>query len=74
MIKETSPTATTTVFPHYQIVKLRTRTGAKKSTAHLWHGNQIVTRNTYNARIVREWVKIYALHRKHNHNVSIVII
>lgn len=74
MIKETSPTATTTVFQHYHIVKLRTRTGAKIATAHLWHGNQLIARNVYNARIVREWVKIYALHRKHNHNVLIVIV
>lgn len=39
----------------------------------LQYGNQLIAKTSYNNKVIPIWEKCYALHRKHNHDVMIVI-
>lgn len=41
--------------------------------ATLQYGNQTLATVQYNNHVVSDWEKCYALHRKHNHSVTIII-
>ena len=56
---------------------LRLWGNAPKKRAHkmisLYNGHTLIQKTIYKDRVIKGWVKAYALHREHNHAITMII-